>query len=119
GAVALEATVEIAAVLVLLEEGLECVEERHAALVEHGYSMTWSARRSNVCGIVSPSALAVLRLMTSANLVGCSTGRSAGLAPLRILSTKVAARRQRSGKVTPNAIRPLSRACAQACTPGG
>jgi hypothetical protein len=28
-----------------------------------------------------------LRLMTSSNLVGCSTGRSAGLAPLRILST--------------------------------
>ena len=32
-----------------------------------------------------PSALAVLRLMTSSNLVGCSTGRSAGFAPLRIL----------------------------------
>jgi len=33
--IALDAAVEIAAVLVLLEEGLECVEERHAALVEH------------------------------------------------------------------------------------
>ncbi len=32
-------------------------------------------------------AFAVLRLMTSSNFVGCSTGRSAGLAPLRILST--------------------------------
>jgi hypothetical protein len=30
-----------------------------------------------------------LRLMTRSNLVGCSTGRSAGLAPLRILSTTV------------------------------
>jgi len=39
------------------------------------------------CGMVSPSAWAVLRLMTKSNLVGCSTGRSAGLAPLRILST--------------------------------
>jgi hypothetical protein len=29
-----------------------------------------------------------LRLMTSSNLVGCSMGRSAGRAPLRILSTK-------------------------------
>jgi hypothetical protein len=29
---------------------------------------------------------AVFRLTTSSNLVGCSTGRSAGLAPLRILS---------------------------------
>src|SRR5215470_20263270 len=27
--------------------------------------------------------------MTSSNLVGCSTGRSAGFAPLRILSTEV------------------------------
>ena len=32
-------------------------------------------------------ARAVLRLMTSSKLEGCSTGRSAGLAPLRILST--------------------------------
>jgi hypothetical protein len=34
-AVALDAAIEIAAVLVLLEEGLERVEEGHAALVEH------------------------------------------------------------------------------------
>ena len=33
-------------------------------------------------------ALAVLRLMASSNFVGCSTGRSAGMVPLRILSTK-------------------------------
>ena len=30
-------------------------------------------------------ALAVLRLITNSNLVGCSTGNSAGFAPLRIL----------------------------------
>ena len=60
--------------------------EESAALVKHGYSITWSARSSTDCGIVSPSALAVLRLMTSSNFVGCSTGRSPGLAPLRILS---------------------------------
>src|SRR5947209_1494508 len=42
---------------------------------------------------VSPRALAVLRLMTSSNLVGCSTGKSAGLAPLSILSIYDAARR--------------------------
>jgi len=35
-------------------------------------------------GIVSPSALAVFRLITSSNVVGCWTGRSGGLAPLRI-----------------------------------
>jgi hypothetical protein len=33
------------------------------------------------------SAFAVLRLMASWNFVGCSTGRSAGRAPLMILST--------------------------------
>jgi hypothetical protein len=38
-------------------------------------------------GIVRPSALAVFRLMTSSNLVGCSTGKSAGFAPFKILST--------------------------------
>jgi hypothetical protein len=31
--------------------------------------------------------LAVVRLMMSSNLVGCSTGISAGFAPRRILST--------------------------------
>jgi hypothetical protein len=34
-AITLDAAVELAAVLVLLEEGLECVEEGHAASVEH------------------------------------------------------------------------------------
>src|SRR5207245_4344824 len=32
-----------------------------------GHSITWSARMSTDCGIVSPRALAVLRLMTSSN----------------------------------------------------
>jgi hypothetical protein len=44
--------------------------------------MTWSARSSSDWGIVRPSALAVLRLITNSNLVGCSTGRSVGFAPL-------------------------------------
>ena len=51
------------------------------------YSITWSARWSNDGGMVRPRALAVFRLMTSSNFVGCSIGMSAGLAPLRILST--------------------------------
>src|SRR5438128_8385674 len=51
------------------------------------HSITSSARASSVGGTSRPSALAVLRLITSSNVVGCSTGRSAGLAPLRILST--------------------------------
>jgi hypothetical protein len=51
------------------------------------YSITSLALASNVAGICTPSAFAVSRLMTSSIIVGCSTGRSAGFAPLRILST--------------------------------
>src|SRR5499427_3071811 len=51
------------------------------------HSITSSARVSRVGGISRPSTLAVVRLMTKSNLVGCSTGMSAGFAPRRILST--------------------------------
>jgi hypothetical protein len=44
-----------------------------------------SANTLSTRGISSPSALAVSRLMTNSNLVDCCTGRSAGLAPLRML----------------------------------
>src|SRR5262249_12469883 len=46
-----------------------------------------SARASSVDGTSSPSALAVLRLITSSYLVGACTGRSAGFSPRRIRST--------------------------------
>ena len=48
------------------------------------HSITSSARASSVGGTSRPSAFAVLRLMTSSNLVDCTTGRSAGFSPLRI-----------------------------------
>src|SRR5262245_28580542 len=51
------------------------------------HSMTSSARASSLSGTVRPSAFAVLRLMTSSNLVGCRTGRSAGFSPLRTRPT--------------------------------
>ena len=51
------------------------------------HSSSASARRISPGGISSPSALAVLRLTTISSLVGCSTGRSAGFTPFRILST--------------------------------
>jgi cyclic-di-GMP phosphodiesterase TipF (flagellum assembly factor) len=51
------------------------------------YSITSSARSRKPAGISSPSALAARPLMTNSNLLGCSTGRSAGLAPFNILST--------------------------------
>jgi hypothetical protein len=47
-------------------------------------SVAW---KRSAGGTVILSASAVLRLMTSTNVVGRSTGRSAGRAPLRILST--------------------------------
>src|SRR5262249_33708035 len=55
-----------------------------------------------------PSAFAVRMLTTSSNLVGCSTGRSAGFAPRRILSVRRAARRQRSGRFGPYDMTPPS-----------
>src|SRR5262249_9021146 len=60
---------------------------------EWRYSITSSARRSNDGGIERPSVFAVLRLTVSANLVGACAGKSAGFAPLRILSTYSAAPR--------------------------
>lgn len=63
---------------------------------KHAYSITSVAWRRSVEGIVRPRVFAVLRLMTRSNFTGCSTGRSAGCAPLKILSTKAGARRKRS-----------------------
>src|SRR5262249_60414025 len=54
------------------------------------HSITSSARASSVGGMVRPIALAVVRLMTSSNLVGCSTEISAGFPPRKILSTSPA-----------------------------
>src|SRR5258705_1562617 len=65
----------------------KCQQETHALQHKASYSITSSARTSKDGGTVRPSALAVLRLITSSYLVGCSTGRSEGLVPLRILST--------------------------------
>lgn len=58
--------------------------------------ITLSARASTFCEIVQPICLAVFKLITSSNLVGCSTGSSAGCAPFRILSMYHAARRKLS-----------------------
>jgi hypothetical protein len=69
------------------------VQSWHRRWVFCHHLMTLSARYSKDCGIVRPICFAVLRLITNSNFVGCSTGRSAGLAPFRILSTKYATRR--------------------------
>src|SRR5262249_44422029 len=46
------------------------------------HSITASARASSDGGTVRPNMRAVVLLMTSSNLVDCSTGNSPGLAPL-------------------------------------
>src|SRR5215470_18523855 len=62
--------------------------QARAMRVTAHYSITSSACASTERGIVSPIALAALRLALSTYFVGCSMGRSPGLAPLRIRSTK-------------------------------
>src|SRR5262249_2388722 len=61
-----------------------CSKCRYTTLI---YSITSLARASSDGEMVRPSAFAVLRFMMRSNLVGCSTGRSAGFAPRKILST--------------------------------
>src|SRR5262249_17963997 len=56
------------------------------------HSITSSARRRIAVGSSMPIALAVLRFTTISNLVGCSIGKSAGLAPRAKRSTNSATR---------------------------
>lgn len=51
------------------------------------HRITRSARARTFGGMMRPICLAVLRLITSSNFVGCSTGSSAGVLPFSILST--------------------------------
>ena len=53
----------------------------------HFYSIISSARVSRDGETVSPSALAVLRLMTRRYFVGACTGRLAGFSPFKMRST--------------------------------
>src|SRR6516165_2566941 len=65
-----------------------CAKSGHNAVRQIlAYSITSSAVTSSADGTVTPSVFAHLRLSASTNLVGCSTGRSAGFLPFRILST--------------------------------
>src|SRR5919108_5892472 len=51
--------------------------------------ITLSALASTFGGIVRPICLAVFRLITNSNFVGCSTGKSAGFPPFRNFFTYV------------------------------
>src|SRR5262249_35660675 len=57
------------------------------------HSITSSAGRRKDSWIVRPIAFAVLRLIAKSNFVGCSTGKSAGFVPCKILCTRTALRR--------------------------
>src|ERR1041385_3082732 len=71
-------------------------EKNNQPLRPSSHLITRSALANTFGGIIRPMCLAVLRLITNSNFVGCSMGKSAGLVPLRILSTYVAARRKLS-----------------------
>src|SRR5262249_1497792 len=58
--------------------------DERAALYRCSHLITSSARASSDGGTVRPSTLAACALMTSSNLVDCTTGSSAGFAPLRM-----------------------------------
>src|SRR5262245_52543568 len=71
------------------EEGREGQEGQEKAEIDRRdpYLISRSACSRIGWGIAVPSAAAVLRLITSSKTIGCSTGRSAGRVPRRILST--------------------------------
>src|SRR5260370_27020696 len=75
-----------------LQSGNRTNASQHAAI----HSTTRSAIVSRAGGISIASAFVVLRLITSWNFVGCSIGKSAGLAPFNILLTRTAAVRKTS-----------------------
>src|SRR5262249_60550321 len=79
-------------------------EQRDELAAPHSITSSATNRMSRL--IVSPTSLAAFTLMTSSNLVGRSTGKSAGFAPLSILSTYVAVRRNRSSRFAPYDMRP-------------
>src|SRR3954451_10406600 len=58
-----------------------------SVIKSRAHSITSSAVASRDGGTLRPSILAVSALMTSSNFEDCTTGRSAGLGPLRILPT--------------------------------
>src|SRR5262249_4328185 len=60
-----------------------------AAVDAHAHSIISSACAEKLGGRLKPVACAVLRLITSSNLVGSRTGRSVVLAPLRTFPTYV------------------------------
>src|SRR5262249_30890750 len=74
--------------------GRRATDQRDELAAHHAlpspHQITLSARVSKSIGTVKPIALAVSRLIASSNVVGCSTGKSAGLAPRSTLASILA-----------------------------
>src|SRR5712692_11442728 len=68
--------------------------------VVHFHSITLSARAITLSGMGRPSAAAVLRFRASSKTTGCSTGNSAGSAPLKIRAAEY------RDKLAPSHVRP-------------
>jgi hypothetical protein len=85
-----------------------CEQSQQTARAMYGYSITSSARASSVGGTSRPRAWALLRLIISSNLVGCTTGRSAGFSPLRMRPVVDAGLTVPFGKATAVARQPAS-----------
>src|SRR5262245_19526813 len=64
--------------------------EHRDELAPPDHSITSSARKRTDGEMVRSRDFAVLRFTTNSSFEGCSTGRSAGLAPLRTLDTMIA-----------------------------
>jgi hypothetical protein len=67
---------------------LSATSRREQLQQDRAYSITSSASNCIEVGTARPSALAVFMLITSSNLVGCSTGNSLGCAPQRMRPAK-------------------------------
>src|SRR5262245_37565221 len=63
------------------------VQSWHRCLVFCHHLITLFARARKSGESVSPICFAALRFMMNSNFIACCTGRSAGLAPFKILST--------------------------------
>ena len=89
-------------------EGLQSQAPANRAPPRCGHSTTRSARSSNRLRHGKSHRLRRLQVDTSSKFVGCWVGRSAGLAPFRILSTKPAARRNCPGcRAHRTSVRPV------------
>ena len=75
-------------------------EKCHNSCPRRCYSITSSARCWRNSGTSMPSALAVLRLIASSKVAGCSTGRSAGFCSRSYLHV-IAARRVTADRSDP------------------